>query len=96
MYNPRQLLVGALVGILVPALIMVLIYAYKFSQKDFFAFLEQAIEKGVIAPIIALSLIGNLGLFFLFTSTNRLWAARGVMIATIIYGLLMLYFKFLS
>lgn len=96
MYNKRQLFIGTLIGILVPAFIMSLIYAIKFGESSVSSFIENAIQQGVAAPIVALSIVGNLGLFFLFLHFEKLWASRGVMIATFLYGLLMLYLKLLS
>lgn len=93
MYNKPQLLIGTLTGLLVPAFIMALIYAMKFGESTIGSFLHAIVSQGVVAPIIALSLLGNLGLFFLFLKFDKLWASRGVMIATLVYGLLMLYFK---
>lgn len=96
MYNKRQLFIGTLIGLLVPAFLMSLIYAIKFGESSVSSFIENAIEQGVAAPIVALSIIGNLGLFFLFLHFEKLWASRGVMIATFLYGLLMLYLKLIS
>ncbi len=96
MYNNRQLLLGGFVGLLVPAFIISLIYGVKFGQSTFSSFIETSINQGVAAPIIALSLIGNLGLFFLFLKFDKLWASRGVMFATLLYGMLMVYFKLLA
>jgi len=94
MYNNRQLLLGTIVGLLVPAFVMSMIYAVKFGESSISSFIDAAIGQGVAAPIIALSLIGNLGLFFLFLKFDKLWASRGVMISTLLYGMLMVYFKF--
>lgn len=96
MYNKRQLFIGTLIGILVPAFIMSMIYAVKFGESTVSNFIETAIQQGIAAPIIALSILGNLGLFFLFLRFEKLWASRGVMIATFLYGLLMLYLKLIS
>lgn len=96
MYNNRQLLIGTLTGLLVPAFLMSIIYAVKFGESTFLSFVETTIEQGVAAPIVALSLLGNLGLFFLYLRFDKLWATRGVMIATLLYGLLMLYLKLVS
>ncbi|MDX5319470.1 MAG: hypothetical protein LPK45_00290 [Bacteroidota bacterium] len=94
MYNNRQLLLGAFIGLLVPAFILLLMYAYKFAESSVESFIDASVKHGVAAPMIVLSLLGNLGLFFLFLQRDKLWAARGVMIATLLYGLVMLYFKF--
>lgn len=96
MYNNRQLILGAFTGLLIPAFIMSLVYAVKFGESSVASFVKTAIHQGVAAPIIVLSLLGNLGLFFLFLRFDKLWASRGVMISTFLYGLLMLYLKMIS
>lgn len=93
MYNKRQLLAGILSGLIVPVILILLIYAVKFKESSFNSFVMASIEQNVAAPIIALSLIGNLGLFFLFLQRNMFWASRGVMVSTLLYGFLMLYLK---
>jgi len=96
MYNNRQLLLGTLLGILVPAFIMVLMYAIKFKESSLSSFIDAAVSQGIASAIIVLAVLGNLGLFFLCLWRDKLWAARGVMISTLLYGMLMLYFKLLA
>lgn len=93
MYNNKQLALGAFLGILVPALIMTLMYAFKFKESSLESFIEAAVAQGIASAIIVLAVLGNLGLFFLCLWRDKLWAARGVMMATLLYGMLMLYFK---
>lgn len=95
MYNYKQLVAGFIIGMVVPALLIVLIHAVKFGENSFRHFAEAAIKEGVAAPIIALSLIGNLALFFLFLRFDRMWASRGVVLAMLLYGFAMVYIKFL-
>ena len=95
MYNYKQMAAGFIIGMVIPALLILAIHAAKFGEQSFQNFAEAAIKEGVAAPIIALSLVGNLGLFFLFLRFNRLWASRGVMMAMLVYGFVMLYLKFL-
>ncbi len=46
------------------------------------------------APILSLSLIANLGIFFLFNRYQMANAMRGVLIATFIYGLVIVVLWF--
>ena len=96
MYNNRQLLLGTLLGILIPAFIMTLMYAIKFKESSLESFIDTAVSQGIASAIIVLAVLGNLGLFFLCLWRDKLWAARGVMISTLLYGMLMLYFKLLA
>jgi len=93
MYNPKQMLAGIVAGIFAPACIIYCIYLAKFSASKFDDFLETAVHQHIASPIIALSILINAGLFFLFLKYDRLWASRGVILATLLYGILMLYVK---
>ncbi|MBI1222340.1 MAG: hypothetical protein GC180_07020 [Bacteroidetes bacterium] len=93
MYNNRQLIIGFVVGMLVPAFLILMMYAFKFSESSFTSFVSASIRQGIAPAIIALSQLGNLGLFFLFLKFDRLWASRGVILATFLYICVMLYFK---
>lgn len=84
---------GLISGLIVPCLFIFLIYLGKFNQSAFKDFIDATIKEGVAAPIIALSLMGNLGLFFLFLRYDKLWAGRGVIISTLIFGMFMVYLK---
>jgi hypothetical protein len=93
MYNNKQLVLGLLAGLIVPVVFILLIYLAKFNQSSLQDFIATTIKQGVAAPIIALSLMGNLGLFFLFLRYNNLWAGRGVIISTFVFGIFMVYLK---
>ncbi len=95
MYNRSQLFAGLVAGLFTPLIVMLLIYEIRLSGTPFEEFVEISIREGVITKLIALSVIGNLALFGIFIYTNKLWAARGVMISTLLYGIVMLYFKLL-
>lgn len=46
------------------------------------------------APILSLSLIANLGIFFLFNRSDMPKAMRGVLISTFIYGIIIVVLWF--
>lgn len=93
-YNNKQLFSGALAGLFAPGFIISIIYAVRFASFSFPDFVSHAIKEHVAAPIIALSLIINLGLFFLFLKYDKLYASRGILLSTLLYGALMLYIRF--
>lgn len=80
---------GLVVGLLVPLLISVLIYKFRFaSASDFTSFLKALMAVESLGKLLSLSVMPNLLFFFLGIWSNRLYAARGVLIATVLYGLL--------
>lgn len=89
-----NLYLGTVLGVLTPILTYFLIlnflYPFSFADKSL-----QGIWLTLIAPkMISIGVIPNLGLFFLFIYTNRLKSARGVLMATIGYAILVLILKF--
>ncbi len=92
-YN--TMLTGTLVGVLFPAAVFYLIYYVKYgSSSKFFEFLKVAADNDAISPMISLSIIINLALFFLFLNTDAANVSRGIIISTLIYGVLIFFFKF--
>lgn len=54
-----------------------------------------SIKKEIIPKLLSLCLIPNLFAFFGFLQINKLLSARGIIIATILYGVLIVILKFL-
>lgn len=84
---------GIVLGVVAPLitflLILKFVYPFEFADKNL-----HGMFMYVLAPrIISLGAIPNLGVFFLFVQTNKLRTARGVLGATILYGLLILIIK---
>ena len=78
------------------------LYISIFSKESVEYTIEQGIEKGFIGGIIALGAILNLVLFFFFVTKKigkyqkvpQYYEARGVLLATVIAALAVLYFEF--
>ncbi len=87
------ILYGLIPGILLPVIAMLVLWKVKYdgSVMEFLGKFQQA---GILSKIVSLSAVPNLLLFFLFIWTNRSFAARGVIFATILVALVMLVLKF--
>lgn len=98
MINKKAFFAGLISGLLAPVITFLVIYAVKFgdSEVDISGFISVAIAQGVFSAFIALSLLSNLALFFLFLQRQNDWASRGVVLSTLLFGVLIIYFKFLS
>ncbi|MBN2891202.1 MAG: hypothetical protein JXL97_04975 [Bacteroidales bacterium] len=94
--NLNSMVVGLIPGLIVPLLTSFLFYASQdmYGVQTYGGFLRYAISYGVVSQVLSVSLLGNLGVFFLFIWTNRNKSARGVILATFIYGLFILIYKF--
>ena len=80
--------IGLLVGLIFPLLISFLIYHFRFSRaEDFTSFLTALMAVKSLGKLLSLSVMPNLLFFFLGIWSDRLFAARGVLIATVFYGL---------
>lgn len=79
---------GIVVGLVVPLVIAYLIYHIRFrGADDFTSFLKALMAVESLGKLLSVSVMPNLLFFFLGIWSNRLWAARGVLVATVFYGL---------
>jgi len=83
--------VGLVAGLILPMVMSYLIYKFRyFGDKDYFDFIKGMITLQSLGKLLSLSVLPNLLLFFLAIWSERLLAARGVLIATVLYGLVTL------
>jgi len=90
----NKMWVGALLGILVPVLLLVVYQQLKFDDLSFVDFLKSYFKIGILTHVISLAAISNLLLFFGFVNTNNLKAARGVLLSTFILAFTVLIIRF--
>lgn len=88
----KEILIGFIVGIIANTagtLLYILIFS-DFGIKETY---NAAVQQGHIGSLLALGAILNLIAFFGFLKIRRDYRARGVMIATLITAMLILYYK---
>ncbi|SHG47371.1 hypothetical protein [Flagellimonas flava] len=90
--NKKEVLIGLAVGIIANTL-GTLGYILIFSDLGIVETFEAAISQGHIGSLLALGAILNLVAFFGFLRLKRDYRARGVMIATLLTALVILYYK---
>lgn len=79
---------GIVVGLVVPLFISYLVYHFRFEgAEDFTSFLKVMLAVESLGKLLSVSVVPNLLFFFLGIWSNRLWAAKGVLMATVFYGL---------
>jgi len=88
----KELLIGFVVGIIANT-IGTLLYIVLFSDLGISETFQAAVEQGHIGSLLALGAILNLVAFFLFLRVRRDNRAKGVLFATIITALVILYYK---
>ncbi len=89
----KEILIGFSIGLLANAAGTYL-YIYFFSNLTFESTIKAAWEEGFIGSLIALGAILNLGVFFVFLKKKKYYRARGVVMATVLAALVILFSKF--
>jgi len=86
---------GLAVGIVVPALAMLIYYLYRYADLSLWEFLKVYFNLGILTHIISLSVLPNLLLFFGFIRKNWLNGARGVLLATLLFAITVAVIRFI-
>lgn len=92
MNKKKEIIIGFIVGIIANT-IGTLLYIIIFSDMGITQTFEVAIEQDHLGSLLALGAILNLLAFFGFLKIRRDHRAKGVLIATLLTALLILYFK---
>ena len=87
-------LLGVFAGLLGPCIGIYFFYMLNFSEFGLVTFLEESISNKLLSPLLSLSAIINLGIFYLLLHFDRLYEARGVILSTLICGLIIIMIKF--
>ncbi|WP_461631384.1 hypothetical protein [Labilibaculum euxinus] len=87
---------GLIIGILVPILSILLVFAVRFkAEMSLETFIDSLLVHKIYTKVMALGVyFGNIVFFFLFIKTDLLKAARGVLLATILYSFAIMIFRF--
>ena len=89
---------GIVLGILGPLVAMMIYYFWVFSRtisvSEYFYVLGH--NKQLLTAISSLSLLANAVFFTIYVNTHRDKTAKGVFVATLIYGIIVLVYKLIS
>lgn len=89
-----NLKLGLALGLLGPALGLVVVYFLQFSSYSFMEFLDYFFNtRGLITSIGALCLLANAVLFTIYINTHRDSTAKGIFVTTVLYGIAILIIK---
>lgn len=88
----KEIFIGLIVGLIANTL-GTLLYILIFSDFGIVETYQAAVQQGHIGSLLALGAILNLVAFFGFLKIRRDYRARGVMIATLLTAMLILYYK---
>lgn len=89
-------IIGFILGILMPLLGFLVVFAILGTGVGLSAFTNHLLEYHKdLAKVISLSLLANALPFVLFTNRRLDYAARGVFIATMLYAVLIVLLRFI-
>ncbi|TFG75947.1 MAG: hypothetical protein E4H26_05305 [Flavobacteriales bacterium] len=90
--NKREIIIGFAVG-LIANTTGTLLYMLIFSDMGIIETYEAAVQQGHVGSLLALGAILNLAAFFGFLKLKRDYRARGVLMATVLTALIILFYK---
>lgn len=86
---------GFIIGLLLPVLGIVITYYILFHGTSFQDFLDAMKDRhDIAAKVLTLGLIINLLPFIFYTSRRLDLTARGILVATVLYGVLIILLKY--
>lgn len=96
MLKKDDLRFGILLGLLAPLVGLVLYYLLAFMPRnvgfaEFLGYLRD--YKSLLTGVSSISLVANAVLFTIYINTRRDKTAKGIFIATLLYGLAVLFLK---
>lgn len=92
MNRQKEIAIGFIVGIIANT-IGVLLYIFLFSDLGIIEAYRAAVAQDHVGSLLALGAILNLLAFFGFLKLRRDYRARGVLMATVLTALIILYYK---
>ena len=82
-----MLLKGFFLGIIYPLAAYVVYVAFFTDTADPFAMYNKIISLGILSHVVSLCVLINLVIFFMNIKLNKDEVARGILLATLIYGI---------
>lgn len=95
-FKKDNLRLGMLLGLVAPFVSLIIYYYVKFSSVsigEFFSFLHH--HRDQITAVSVPCLMLNIALFTYYINSHRDQTAKGIFVATLIYAILALLFKFI-
>ena len=85
---------GILLGFVLPSVIFIIYYFFRFDNFDFGNYLKYLGESKKVVSVLSLTVLPNLAPFMLMMNSNRFSSGRGVLTSTVILGVLVFILKF--
>ena len=97
-FKKDNLKLGIVIGLIAPLLAMIVYYYWNFSRamslSEYLYLLKT--NKSLLTGVSSISLVANALFFTIFINTHRDKTAKGIFVATLIYGIGVLVYKMVS
>lgn len=94
-FKKDNLKFGILIGLIAPLLAMVIYYYWNFARAmtptEYIYLLKT--NKSLLTGVSSLSLVANALFFTIYINTHRDKTAKGIFVATLLYGIAVLVYK---
>jgi hypothetical protein len=94
-FKKDNLKFGIIIGLVAPILAMIVYYYWNFSRamslSEYIYLLKT--NKSLLTGVSSLSLVANAVFFTIYINTHRDKTARGIFVATLLYGIGVLIYK---
>lgn len=95
-YKWDRFWVGLIPGVFCPLLAFVFFYLLQIGDISFTGYIRSVQSPELVSKIISFGCIVNLGVFFLFINRNYYNASRGVIGATMLWALPIVWIKLMA
>jgi len=94
-FKKDNLKFGIVVGLIAPLLAMIIYYYWNFSKamtlSEYFNLLKT--NKSLLTGVSSISLVANAIFFTIYINSHRDKTAKGIFVATLLYGIAVLTYK---
>jgi len=94
--NDNKIWIGIVIGLFTAVLSIFILYLVRYTNMnlgDYFVLLYRS--KRLLSPIVSIAGVPNLIIFFLFLNRHKYKTARGIIMATFILALMVVFIKIL-
>lgn len=91
----KAVLTGVIMGF-IATIVGSILWILAFSDMDVETTIKTAFEENVIGAIVAAGALLNIAAFFVFLKQRKNYEARGVLIATFVVAIFVVYMKFIA
>jgi hypothetical protein len=89
-------IIGLIIGLILPVIFGFLLFEGRYDgDQEFIEFLGSLFRLQSLGKLVSISVLPNLLVFFLAIWTERLLAARGIVIATVIWAVITMIIRFI-